>query len=123
MNLTRNRAGKGGFGCVSTIVVMGLIMFFGSRFLKPWIHYQQFRDEMRSNARFATTLADSVMLIRLRAQADTLGLPAEAKKISIRHIRGRPNTITISAEYTEKVKLPIFGIKLLRFKPKVEEPL
>lgn len=119
----RNRHGKGGLGCLGTIVVFGLIAWFGSRFINPYMHYEQFRDEMRSEARFGTSLPDSIILIRLRAQADTLGLPIEAKKISIRRRGGRPPTITISADYAEKITLPIFGIKLLHFKPKAEEPL
>lgn len=100
-----------------------LIVYFGARFIPPWMHYQQFRDEMRSDARFGTTLTDSVIRIRLVAQADTLGLPPEAKRIVIRRRGGRPPTITISAEYIVKINLPIFGIKLLHFKPKAEEPL
>ncbi len=123
MNRLRDRAGKGGIGCLGTIVMTVLVIYFGARFIPPWMHYQQFQDEMRSDARFGTTLTDSIIRIRLVAQADTLGLPPEAKRIVIRRRGGRPPTITISADYTERVDLPIFGIKLLHFKPKAEEPL
>ena len=100
-----------------------MVAYFGARVIPHWMYYEQFRDEMKSDARFATTLPDSIIRIRLVAQADTLGLPPEAKKITIRRRMGRPPTITISAEYTVKVKFPIFGIKLLHFKPTAEEPL
>ena len=123
MNLLRDRAGKGGIGCLGTIVVAVLIVYFGARVLPPWMHYQQFLDEMRSDARFGTTLTDSTIRIRLVAQADTLGLPPEARHIVIRRRGGRPPTITISADYTEKVLLPIFGVKLLHFTPTAKEPL
>lgn len=123
VSLLRDRAGKGGIGCLGTIVVFVLVIYFGSRFIPPWVRYEQFRDEMRSNAQFATTLTDSVIRLRLVAQADTLGLPSEAMRIVIRRRVGRPSTISISAEYTERVDLPILGIKLLHFKPKAEETL
>ena len=123
VSLLRDRSGKGGLGCIGTIVLVVLVIYFGSRLIPPWMHYQQFQDEMRSNARFGATLPDSIIRIRLIAQADTLGLPPEAKHITIRRRIGRPSTIIISAEYAEKVNLPIFGIKLLHFKPKAEEPL
>lgn len=119
----RDRAGKGGLGCLGTIVVFVLIIYFGARIIPPWMHYEQFQDEMRSDARFGTTLTDSIIRIRLLAQVDTLGLPAEARRITIRRRNGRPPTITISTEYTERITLPIFGVKLLHFKPTAEEPL
>jgi hypothetical protein len=97
--------------------------YIGVRFLPPWMHYEQFRDEMRSDARFATTLTDSTIRLRLVAQADTLGLPPEARRIAIHRRGGRPPTITISAEYVEHINLPIFGMKLVHFKPTAEEPL
>jgi hypothetical protein len=123
VNLLRDRAGKGGKGCLGTIVIIVVVAYFGARVIPPWMHYEQFQDEMRADARFGTTLPDSIIRIRLVAQADTLGLPAEAKRIVIRRRSGRPPTITISADYSEKILLPIFGIKLLHFKPKAEEPL
>ena len=118
-----DRAGKSGIGCLGSIVIIILVAYFGARFIPPWMHYEQFRDEMKSDARFGATLPDTSILIRLRAQADTLGLPPEAKAISIRRRGGRPPTITISADYFVKVNVPIFGVKLLHFKPRVEEPL
>ena len=123
VNRVRDRAGKGGMGCLGTIVAFGLVVYFGSQFVPPWVRYEQFRDEMRTEAQFGTTLADSVIRIRLVALADTLGLPPEAKRITIRRRPGRPPTITISTEYTERIALPIFGVKLVRFKPKAEETL
>lgn len=110
-------------GCLVSIVLLVLIGYMGTKFIPPYMRYQQFRDAMRTDARFATTMQDSIIRIQLIAQADTLGLPAEAKRIQIRRRGGRLSTITISAEYTESVKLPIFGIKLLHYKPSAEAPL
>jgi hypothetical protein len=119
----RDRAGRGALGCLVSIAVLALIAYTAVQFVPPWMHYAQFRDEMRANARFGTTLADSSIKTRLVAQVDSLHLPPEAKKITIRRRGGRPPTITISAEYDERVKVPIFGIKILHFKPSVRESL
>ena len=123
MTRLRDRAGKSGIGCLGSIVLIVAVIYFGGRFIPPFIAYEQFRDEMKSNARFATTLPDSTIRMHLLAQVDTLGLPPEARKILIRRRPGRPPTITISTDYYAKVNVPIFGIKLLHFKPTAEEPL
>jgi hypothetical protein len=119
----QDRAGKSGIGCLGTIVLLVLVAYFGGRFFPPWLANQQFRDEMKTDARFGATLPDSMIRMRLVALADTLGIPPEGKKISIRRRPGRPPTITISTAYTVRVTLPIFGVKLLHFKPSAEEPL
>ncbi len=110
-------------GCLGSIVLIIAVAYFGARFFPPWLHYEQFRDEMKTEARYGASLPDSSIKMYLLAQIDTLGLPPEAKRIIIRRRAGRPPTITISTEYTVKVNVPIFGIKLLHFKPVIEEPL
>ncbi len=119
----RNRAGRTGIGCLGSLVIVGVVAYFGSRFIPPVLHNGQFRDEMKTEARYGASLQDSSIRIYLVAQADSLSLPPEAKKIPIRRHIGRPSTITISSEYTVKVMLPFLGVKLLHFKPTVEEPL
>jgi hypothetical protein len=121
--MTDNRAGRSGLGCLASIVLLVLIGYLGTQFIPPYMRYEQFLDSMRSNARFATTMADSTMRNQLIAQADTLGLPVEAKHIVIRRQHGPPATISISSQYIEIVKLPVFGIKLLHYKPSAEAPL
>lgn len=91
--------------------------------IPPWLRYEQFDAEMRSNARFAVTLPDSVIRVRLASQVDSLGLPPGAKMISIQRHGSHPAVITIRSEYDELVTLPIFGAKKLHFKAHAEEPL
>lgn len=110
-------------GCLISIVLLVLVGYMGMKFIPPFMRYQQFRDEMRTDARFATTMQDSTIRNGLMARADTLGLPLAARRIQIARRSGRPSTIRISAEYIESVKLPIFGIKLLHYKPSAEAPL
>lgn len=123
MSIAKDRAGRGGPGCLGTIVIIAVVIFFAGRFLPPVLHDGQFRDEMKTEARYGASLPDSSIRIYLVAQADSLGLPPDARRIVIRRRAGRPPTITISADYTVKVNVPVFGIKLLHFKPSVEEPL
>ena len=119
----QDRAGRGGFGCLVSIVLLVILGYLGTRFIPPYMRYGQFRDSMRADAGFATTMSDSAIRSGLVAQADSLHLPPEAHRIRIRRAGGHPPTITISAEYSESVDLPIFGIKVLHFKPSVEAPL
>ena len=121
--MATDRAGRGGLGCLISVLLLVLIGYMGVKFLPPYMRYQQFRDEMRTEARFATTMTDSTIRNTLVARADTLGLPPAAKRIVIARRGGHPATITISAEYIERVILPILGLKLLHYKPSAESPL
>jgi hypothetical protein len=121
--VTQDRAGRGGLGCLISVVILVLIGYMGMKFIPPYMRYQEFRDEMRTEARFATTMNDSTIRNTLVARADTLGLPPAARRILISRRGGHPATVTISAEYIEEVNLPIFGVKLLHYKPSAEAPL
>lgn len=123
VNAAGDRAGRGKLGCLIWIVLFVFAGYVVAQFLPPWMRYERFHDAMRSESRFAVGAPDSMIRMRLIAQADSLGLPAAAKRITIRRHLGRPPTVLISAEYSEEVKLPIFGVKVLHFKPKAEEPL
>ena len=117
----RSRSGRGALGCLLTILLVGTVAYIAIQFLPPWMRYEQFQDEMRTNARFGTTLPDSVIMARLLARADTLGLPPAAHHITIRHLVGPPPRMIIRAQYVEEVNLPIFGVKTLTFRPSAEE--
>lgn len=108
---------------MGTLAIVAIIVFLVAGFFPPILHYSQFHDQMRSEARYGVSLADSVIRQRLMTLADTLGLPPEAKKITIQRRGGRPPTITITSEYTERVNVPFFGVKLLHFKPSAEESM
>lgn len=117
-----SRRGAGSIGCLATLVITAAVIFLAVQLGKPWFRYQQFRDVMKSSARYAVSLPDSVIRARLMASADSLGLPKEAKRLKI--VRSRsPANITISSEYVEKVKLPLYGLLQIHFKPRAEEAL
>lgn len=118
----KSRRGAGSLGCLASFVIAAALIFLAVQLGKPWFRYQQFRDVMKSSARYAVTLPDSVIKARLWATADSLGLPKEAKKVRINRSRS-PSQITISSEYTEQVNLPLYGLLTLKFKPHAEEAL
>lgn len=122
MVMPGGRRGAGSMGCITSLLLLALMVYLANQFGRPWFRYQQFRDEMRTNARFAVTLPDSVILTRLRARADSLRLPEAAQRISIVRT-GRPGSITISTTYVEVIKLILVGEKRITFTPKAEEPL
>ena len=118
----QSRRGSGTAGCLAWVALFAILIFLAVQFGKPWFRYQQFRDVMKSSARYAVALPDSVIRARLMSVADSLGLPKEAKRVTI-HRSARPAVIEISSQYSEKVSLPLFGSVLLRFKPRAEEAL
>jgi hypothetical protein len=67
-----------------------------------WRNYQ-FQDAMTQQARFAAGAPDDTIVARLRAQADSIGLPPEAQRI---HVRRTAKGITIWSQYADSVFLP-----------------
>jgi hypothetical protein len=114
------RRGGGGFGCLVALLILGVLFWAGVTLGKPWFRYQQFKDEMQTNARFGQSQSDSTILARLRAVADSLELPPSAKKIVIKRLE-QPQGTTISTSWDVTVKLPLLKPKTFKFAPKVVE--
>ena len=76
-------------------------------------------DGMRQQARFAGHLTDEAIRLRLLAQADSLF--GQSPEFRIER-GGRPSRITIQANYTETVQLPLFKHTFM-LRPRAEEPL
>ena len=71
---------------------------------------------MRQEVRFAKQIPDDRIRKRLAALADSLGLPQEASDVQVTR---SANTISVSAEYSERVELPLFA-RSIRFTPHAE---
>ena len=103
------RAGKGSGGCLLTLVIFGLVIYFGLPVAEVYVRQYSFSEEMRADARLATGLTDAVIRRRLIDKADALGLPPEAiKNLKIRRTGGSDRQITIDSEYAETVTRPFF---------------
>jgi hypothetical protein len=122
VNPAGNRRGRGLLGCLFPIVLLVGFIYVGIQFGRPWFAYRQYQDEMRSVAKQSEVLSDSAMTHRIRARADSLRLPPESKRLSIRRLPDPPR-LEIRSEYTQTVKLPILGEKVITFKPNAVEPI
>ncbi|HSA54492.1 MAG TPA: hypothetical protein VLE53_02255 [Gemmatimonadaceae bacterium] len=110
------RRGAGRLGCLLGALVLVTAIYFGVNIGEVFLRYYRIRDAMQQEARFADVRPDSAIRNRLRATADSLGLPEDAGRVSIQRTR---NSITITSSYAELVELPLF-VREFRFTPRIE---
>lgn len=115
------RRGTSSTGCLLSLLVFAAALYYGINIGEVYWRYYQYQDEMRSQGRLAPSLSDGVIRRRLLLKADQLGLPAEAQRIRINR-SARPRQITIEAEYSEDVSLPLFK-HTFHFRPRAVEGL
>ncbi len=115
------RRGASSRGCLLSLLLLAVALYYGVNIGEVYWRYGQFQEEMRSQARLAPSLTNSVIRRRLLAKIDDLGLPEEARDISIQR-SGSTRRITIEAEYQETVDLPFFN-HTFTLKPRAEAPL
>lgn len=116
------RAGKRSpLGCLFMILLLAAGGYYGWEVGEAYLRYYRMLDEMKVQARFATNLEDGVIRRRLRAKADELELPPDAKKITIRR-RSRPREIIIQTEWLDTLDLP-FVQHVKTFRAEAREPL
>jgi len=104
----RFEAGKIRLGCLFVVAVVVLAVYVGKDVGAVYWRYYQMEDEVKSEAGFASGLTDKVILDRLVATADTLGLPLGPGDWYIHRSNG-PKEIVISAEYSDSVVFAIPG--------------
>ncbi len=108
--------GASTLGCLFTLLVTAVVVYFAVNGLEVYWNYVEFRDDMREQAQFASQHTDDQIVRRLRAVADSLGLPEDAQQIAVK--RG-PTTISIEAEYDAVIQLP-FTTRTVHFDPHAE---
>jgi hypothetical protein len=117
--LVKQRRGASSLGCLFTLLIVATVVYFGVNVGEIYWRYYEFRDDMRQEVRFANSSTNERILARLRARADSLDLPEDARDIMIRRT---PKGITIDAEYYERIELPMYARDVL-FRPHAEGPL
>lgn len=122
MVILRSRRGASALGCLFTLAVLGCAAYVALLFARPWFAKEQFQDDLQMAARFASTTSDADIRTRLVARADSLGLPKEAKRISIRRFTNE-GLVRIAARYEVTVQVPLVGPRVLHYDLAVEEPL
>lgn len=108
--------GRSSLGCLFTLLLLAAVLYFGINFGEVYWRYYEYQDAMKQEVRFARQIPDERIRLRLTALADSLGLPEEATNVNI----DRSGTgIVVSAQYTERVELPLFA-RAIRFRPRAE---
>lgn len=113
-----SRRGGGAMGCLVPLLIVTIIGYFAAHASDAALRYFRFRDAMQQEARFAhrPTRSDDRIKARLRATADSLEVPVEARQINVRRTEQR---IRISANYSETIDFLIFS-KRFDLHPMVE---
>ncbi len=113
------RRGASSLGCLFTMLLLAACAYFGLNIGQAYWNFYQYEDAMKQELRFNGLRPDSLILAHLWLQADSLGLPEDAKEISIErdpHTR----TIRLSADYAEQIELPL-TVRTFMFHPHAED--
>lgn len=113
------RRGQSKLGCLVSLLLVAAVAYFGFNFGEPYLRFYRFQDALNQEARFARRASDDQIRARLRAVADSLGLPEEAGHVTVRR---SASYITISSDYSETVELPLY-VRTLKFAPSVSHGL
>jgi hypothetical protein len=113
------RCGRSTLGCLFTLLILVAVGYFGVNGGESYWRFYQYQDVMRQEATFARQKTNDQILIRLRAAVDSLGLPDEARAISIRRT---PTSIAIESAYDDRIEMPMY-VREIHYRPHAEGPL
>jgi hypothetical protein len=102
-----------------TVAVIACVGYVGSSVGKVYWRFYQYQDDMRQEIKFASKSTNDQILFHMRADADSLGMPDDARAINI--FRDQTG-IKIDAEYTETLKFPLYT-RDIKFRPHAEGPI
>jgi hypothetical protein len=113
------RRGRSSLGCLLALLIVAAALYFGVNIGEVYWRYYEYQDAMQQEVRFARQISDDRIKVHLKAFADSLGLPEEASDITVHRTS---DDISVSAEYSERVDLPLFA-RQLRFSPRARGPI
>lgn len=117
----RSARGASKRGCLITLVVLAAVLYYGIPVGGHVFRYLQLLDEMKSTVQFASTIEDVEIRRRVLNKIEALGLPAEARKLTIRRT-ARPREIRVSTSYDVVINLP-FTTYTYTFRPEARARL
>lgn len=117
--MVRRRGGIAKLGCLFVLLLAAAAAFFAVPVGEVYLRYYRFNDALEQEGKFAARNDDDEIRRHLAAFADSIGLPQEATRISVRR---SGNRIAITNEWTEHIDLPFFR-REFRFAPSYEGPL
>ncbi|MBI4519831.1 MAG: hypothetical protein HY701_03255 [Gemmatimonadetes bacterium] len=115
-----SRRGGSALGLLLLLLFIAAGIYFGIPIGETYWRYVQFKDEINQQVIVAPSVPDAVIRRRLEAKADELGLPSEAKALSIEREGGE--RIVIFATYEVPIELPGY-VRLWRFNIRAEARL
>ena len=115
----KRRRGASSLGCLFTLLIVVAAVYFGLNIGQVYFRYYEFQDDMKQAIRFAGGLNNQRILTRLRAQADSLGLPSDAQDITIKR---DVDSISVETQYYERIELPGYRRDQL-FHPRAKGPI
>jgi hypothetical protein len=119
------RAGKAHVGCLLTLAVLAIAIYFGVGVAEVYWRYYRLQDFVKSQVEFAPVLTDDVILRRLVGFSDTLGVGLGDHDWNIRR-SWSPREITISARYADSIVIAGPGFRRVfrvEFRPYAKAPL
>lgn len=114
--MVTGRSGRSSLGCLFLLLVLAATVYFGVNIGEVYFRFYQYQDAMRQEVRFAAHNSDAVILLHLRQQADSLGLPEAAGLVTLQR-DGRH--IEMESDYYEHVELPL-TVREVHFNPHAE---
>jgi phosphate/sulfate permease len=109
--------GASTIGCLFTVLIFVAVLYYGVDIGRIYWNYYRLEDEMQTSARFASTQSDDQIRKHLVGVSEDLGLPAEARRFTIRRTE-HPPTVSIKTSYTVELELP-FNRRTLTMRPEV----
>jgi hypothetical protein len=117
--MVKSRPGKSSLGCLFMLLLVSAGLYFGVNIGETYWRYYQYVDAMRQELKYNGARPDSLIREHLWVEADSLGLPEDAKEIAIdRDARAR--TVRVSADYAEQIELPLM-VRTITFHPHAED--
>lgn len=113
------RPGRSSVGCLFMLLIVSAGIYFGLNVGEAYWRFYQYEDAMKQELKFNGVRPDSLILAHLWIQADSLGLPEEAKEISVER-DPHERTIRLSADYAEQIELPL-TVRMFTFHPHAED--
>ncbi len=108
-------------GCLIWLLVLAVVLYYGIPIGGHVFRYLQLLDEMKSTVQFASTIEDVEIRRRVLNKIESLGLPPEARKLTIRRT-ARPREIRVSTSYPVTLELPFF-VYIYTFRPEARARL
>ena len=73
------RRGASSLGCLFSLLIFAAVGYFGVNAGESYWRFYQYQDDMRQEVNFAAQRTNDQIIARLRASADSLGLPDDAQ--------------------------------------------